>query len=189
MPETPSMDWGSKIAEAASTQVKFEPLEINTRYNFVMENVEIRTAKNTGVEYINFQAKVIDGPRKNSKVFDSTFPNAKNIGMFLDLYKALGLDVSWLVESNPTLEDIVSAFDGRSFSAEVYVQDNAREDKNGDKYRSLRRYAPQEAPQDDAPAPQTPAAPQQATAAPQAPATPATQSDSPWGPPSTPWGN
>ena len=149
MPEQTSLSWADRIKEAQSSQVSFDPVELGY-HNFVVDKAEVRTSKNTGSEWINIHAKITDGKFKNARVFQGVFPNAKNVAFFLEFYKATGLSMDYLVEADPSTEELASALQGRSFSAEVYVEDDARTDsKTNAPQRSLRGYKPQGAAVDE----------------------------------------
>lgn len=150
MPEVQSTSWADKLAEAAkNAPVAFEPLPVNERFNFEIREAEDALPQSqSGVPYIKYTAYVVDGPRKDSRIYESTHPNGQNIGMFLSLYKSVGLSEDWLLQSDPSEEDIAKALVGKRFSAETYISKNAREDKNRNKFRSLGRFKPMQAASD-----------------------------------------
>lgn len=195
MPEINAINWAAKIQEAEnSAPVAFAPLEIGTRYNFEVLDATT-TVSGAGNEYISYTARVVDGPRENAKImYQSTHPAAKNISFFLEFYKSLGLGLEWLTSSSPSVEELAGAMEGRVFSAEVFVDKDARDDKNGDKYRSLRKYQPQVAQasaQPAGPAPSVASAPAPTEA--WGNATKPAATETPWGnasgAPAAPWSN
>lgn len=180
-----NFNWAERIQKAKENKVSFEPVPLG-RMNFVIKDLPQVTQPNSGGnEYIKFRAAVAEGPRANSLVFASTFPYAANPIFFLELMAAMGISEEWFLgQTPPTTEQIAQAMQGRSFSAEVFIEDDASTDKNGDQYRSLRKYLPaaasgaQEAPAAQAQPQQFGAPAQAAPAAPQAPAAPA--GGNPW---------
>lgn len=164
------ISWAQKIAAADANTPNFEPVPLG-RANFTIKQADL--AQGQKGEYIRYRAAIKDGPRANALVFESTYPNAEKIGFFLEFYRATGLGDEWLMGATPpTTDQIRQALVGRDFSAEVYVRDDAKTDKNGDQYRSLKNFRPyagaaqaptQSAPQAPAnggfgqPAPQAPA--------------------------------
>lgn len=134
MPEVESVSWKDRIAAAKSTS--FAAL---TPGRYTVEIVDASVAQGAKGEYINVKTKVAEGERTNARVNTRTFPNAKNVSMFLDFIKAFGLSTEWLM-SEPTMEEVVSALVGRRASAEVYVESDAGEDNNGEKWRSLKGF-------------------------------------------------
>lgn len=142
MPATTS--WAERIQQAKNETVKFAPLELG-EHNFTVSEATVKTAQSSGNSYISIQAKVLDGPQANARVFHSVFPESpKAIPMFLRFYEALGLTTQWLEESNPSLDEIASSFKGRNFSAEAYVADDAQVDSyTGEPRRSIRNFKPQ----------------------------------------------
>ena len=182
MPEQTSVSWADRIKEAQSSQVSFEPVK-EGYHNFVVDKAEVRTSA-AGVDWINVHAKITDGEFKNARVFQGVFPNAKNVSFFLEFYKATGLSMDYLVEADPSTAEIASALQGRNFSAEVYVAEDARTDnRTNAPQRSLRGYKPQGADVESTPQTQ-PEAPAPAPA-PQAP----TQEQAPAAPTGSPWEN
>jgi len=128
MPATTS--WADRIKQAQEGEVKFAPLELG-EHNFTVEEASVRVSKNSGKSYLNIKAKVLDGPQANARVFHSLFPESTAslpLNNFLAFYKAVGLNTEWLTQSNPSLDEIASAFMGRNFSAEVYVEEDAQMD-------------------------------------------------------------
>lgn len=162
--------WAERINKAKSGGGgNFEPVPLK-RLNFIVEDDPVVASGDKG-EYIKYRAKVAPGQeRENALVFEMTFPFAENPFAFLDLFSAMGYDEQWLLQADPSTEEIASALKNRPFSAEVYVRDESKTDKSGHPYRSLRNFRPVQA--QDA-APQAPApAPTQAASAP---------GGSPWG--------
>lgn len=184
MPEVQPVSWAEKIKQAqeSSGDVKFEALELG-RYNFKVAEARVKESA-AGNQYISIQAKVLDGPRANAVAFQNVFPEAKNVSFYLEFYQALGLNLDWLINNNPTVEEQASAFKDRQFSAEVFVEDGAKIDQKTEaQYRSLRKYQPQAG----APAP----TPQDASSAPGQGAPVATPQPQPQAPSGSenPWGN
>lgn len=134
------ISWAQKIAAADSATTSFEPVPLG-RANFTIKQADLAMGQKG--EYIRYRAAIKDGPRANALVFESTYPNAEKIGFFLEFYRATGLGDDWLMGATPPSTDqIRQALVGRDFSAEVYVRDDAKDDKNGDKYRSLKNFRP-----------------------------------------------
>lgn len=144
MPATTS--WADRIKIAQEGAVKFAPLELG-EHNFQVEKATVKTSNTNGNKFLTIQAKVIDGPQANAKVFYRLFPNsdkARPINDVLKFVEAVGITTDWLATSNPSEEEMASAFEGRNFSAEVYVEEDAREDSyTGAPQRSLRNPKPQ----------------------------------------------
>lgn len=195
MPEVASLSWKEKIAAAGTTSKKFEALPTG---RYLVEILEASVAVGPKGEYINVKTKVAEGPRANARVNTRTFPNAADVQMFIDFIKAAGLSVEWLM-TEPTMEQITSALVGRVMSANVYIEKDAKDDNNGDKWRSLNGFKHKDEHTEDgnaapaaAPAPaasnagwggQT-AAPV-AQPAPAAQAAPVADPGNPWGQPTT----
>lgn len=205
MPEVAPLSWADKIAAANSAKVKFEAIPLG-RTNLEILEASIKMGKTN--EYINYKAKIVDGPRANAWVFGRTFPEAKNVSMFIEFIEALGLSTAWLMGdpaqgiAEPSLEQIASALVGRQFSADIYEESDAGTDKNGDKFRSLRKFQQIEdstPSYDSAPAADQnggwgqaaqavvaqPPVQAQVASAPPIPMNPAPAQDNPWGNPQT----
>lgn len=149
-----STSWADRIKLAQENSVKFAPLELGEK-NFEVEKAVVKTSSN-GNTYLNIQAKVIDGPQANARVFYRLFPNsdkARPINEVLKFVEAVGTSIDWLQQANPSLEEMASNFQGRKFSAEVYVEDDAREDSyTNAPQRSIRNPKPQGALSESVPA-------------------------------------
>lgn len=140
MPVQNSLSWADKIKNAAESRAKFEPVPVG-RYDFKIIKAEV--AQGQKGDYIKYRASILSGPRANALVFESTYPNADNIGFFLEFWHGLGFNDDWLMSAQaPTTDQIASSLVGREFSGEVYIRDDAKADKNGDQYRSLRKFHP-----------------------------------------------
>lgn len=167
-----STSWADRLKLAEQEETKFAPLELGVK-NFEVAKTEVKTAQ-SGSRYLSIQCKVADGPQKNARVFHSLFPESPKglpIRNFMAFYNAVGLSEEWLRENNPDLDAIASAFQDRKFSAEVYVEDDAREDSyTNAPRRSIRNVKPQgiaEPSGTDSPS-QFPSAPQKDEGQPQA---------------------
>lgn len=149
-----STSWADRIKLAQEGAVKFAPLELGEK-NFEVEKATVKTSSN-GNTYLNIQAKVIDGPQANARVFYRLFPNsdkARPINEVLKFVEAVGISIDWLQQANPSIEEMASNFQGRKFSAEVYVEDDAREDSyTNAPQRSIRNPKPQGAASESVPA-------------------------------------
>lgn len=190
MPATTS--WADRIKIAQEGAVKFAPLELG-EHNFQVEKASVKVSNSNGNKFITIQAKVIDGPQANAKVFYRLFPNSdkpRPINDVLKFVEALGISTTWLSDDNPSEEEMASAFEGRNFSAEAYVEDDAREDSyTGAPQRSIRNPKPQQGAESAAPVPQgvpNSTFAQMPSSSPTAPAfgqtaPAATESSSPWG--------
>lgn len=132
------ISWAEKIAASDSSTPNYDPVPLG-RHNFSIVKTEL--ASGPKGEYIKYRASIKDGPRANALVFESAYPNAEKIGFFLEFFRSTGLEDSVLM-SNPSTEAIAGFLLNRDFSAEVYVRDDARDDKNGNPYRSLRKFQP-----------------------------------------------
>ena len=155
MPATTS--WADKLKIANEGAVKLQPLELGEK-NFEVAKAEVRQSAASGNSYLSIQAKVIDGPQANSRVFYRLFPESNKsrpLAEVVRFVQAVGISTDWLASSNPSLEEMASAFQGRKFTAEVYIEDDARiDDYTGAPQRSIRNPKPQgaaePAPQDTA---------------------------------------
>lgn len=140
-----STSWADRLKLAEQEETKFAPLELGVK-NFEVAKTEVKTAQ-SGSRYLSIQCKVADGPQKNARVFHSLFPESPKglpIRNFMEFYSAVGLSEDWLRENNPDLDAIASAFQDRKFSAEVYVENDAREDSyTNAPRRSIRNIKPQ----------------------------------------------
>lgn len=192
MPVQNSLSWAERIQTANETKAKFEPVPLG-HFNFFIKQADV--VQGPKGEYIKYRAAISEGERANALVFEQCYPNAEKIGYFLEFWHALGFTDEWFMTGDgPTTDQIAAAILNRPFSAEVYVRDDAKDDKNGDKYRSLRKFVPftgstaapaQAAPANTfgapaaAPAPAAPAAVAPVASAPVA----TTAGGSPWGAP------
>ncbi len=217
MPVQNTLSWADRIATANEAKTKFEAVPLG-RFNFFIKEATVHQGQKG--EYVKYRAAISEGPRANALVFEQCYPNAEKIGYFLEFWHALGFTDEWFMTGNgPTTEQIASAIIGRPFSAEVYTRDDAKNDKNGDLYRSLRKFNPfaggeaaptaqaapassfgSPAPAATAPAPQPPVAPVATTAGgsawgapvpetPVAPVAPAPVAAAPAAPTANPWDN
>ena len=187
MPVQNTLSWADRIKAANDTKTSFEPVPLG-RFDFFIKEASV--AQGPKGEYVKYRASIANGPRANALVFEACYPNAEKIGYFLEFWHALGFTDEWFMTgTGPSTEQIAAALVNRPFSAEVFVRDDAKNDKNGVPYRTLRKFQPEtgSAPvvAETAPAANNfaaaPAAP-----APAAPAfgTPAnTAGGSPWGAP------
>ena len=69
---------------------------------------------------------------------------AFKIKLFLDFFSAVGLNPETLIQSNPTLDQIAQAVNGRKFTADVIY--SKKKDRNGNPYINLGNYRPLGAP-------------------------------------------
>lgn len=153
MPVQNTLSWADRIATANEAKTKFEAVPLG-RFDFYIKQADV--VQGPKGEYIKYRAAISSGERANALVFEQCYPNAEKIGYFLEFWHALGFNDEWFMTGNgPTTDQIAAAILNRPFSAEVYVRDDAKDDKNGDKYRSLRKFNPytggESAPVDQAP--------------------------------------
>lgn len=140
MPVQNTLSWAERIKTANETKTKFEAVPLG-RFDFFIKEASV--AQGQKGEYVKYRAAIANGPRANALVFEACYPNAEKIGYFLEFWHALGFTDEWFMTGNgPTTEQIASALVGRPFSAEVFTRDDAKNDKNGDLYRSLRKFQP-----------------------------------------------
>lgn len=160
----PLKSWSEMMKDAEETTTGFEPLTIGESYTFVIEQPAKVGQTQKGFPKFSVQAAVESGPRKNARHThhfngsDSSF--AMKEFFFKPLY-ALGLSPAFFA-SEPSDEQIASAFQGKRFVARVEKQ------KDSD-YLQLVDFAPATG---AAPAPGVP------SGLPSTPAVPATQAAS-----------
>ena len=147
MPET-NFSWADQIENAKKAGEGFTPLDQGT-YNFEVTEATSKTFENSGDTVLSYKAKVLDGPRANHTQFDNLDPfapadKAFKIKLFLDFFTAVGLNPETLIQSNPTLDQIAQAVNGRKFTADVVY--SAKKDRKGNPYINLANYRPLGAP-------------------------------------------
>lgn len=147
MPET-NFSWADQIENAKKAGEVFTPLDPGT-YNFEVTEATSKTFENSGDTVLSYKAKVLDGPRANHTQFDNLDPfapadKAFKIKLFLDFFTAVGLNPETLIQSNPTLDQIAQAVNGRKFTADVVY--SKKKDRNGNPYINLANYRPLGAP-------------------------------------------